>query len=68
MTLLAWLGIFCMSGAYSLIYAYGAELMPTCARSYGMGVADFVGAAGSVGGIYLSGLLVRTWNYYAIHK
>lgn len=55
---LAWIGIFSIGGAYALIFVFGAEVMPTSVRSTGLSLASLFGKAGSVGGLYVAGLLV----------
>jgi len=55
---LALFGKLLIGGAYSLVYLYATELMPTLLRTYGLGTASMVGRIGSILAPYVVDLLV----------
>jgi MFS family permease len=55
---LALFGKLVIGGAYSLVYLYATEVMPTLLRTYGLGTASMVGRLGSIAAPYVVDLLV----------
>ncbi|OXA57254.1 Organic cation transporter protein [Folsomia candida] len=62
--ILALFGKLVIGGAYSLVYLYATELMPTLLRTYGLGTASMVGRIGSIMAPYVVDLLGKENNTY----
>ena len=55
---LAMLGKLCIASAYQVIYLYGAELIPTEMRLFGLGTCNVMARFGSISCPYITDLLV----------
>lgn len=62
---MAFTGKFFISGSFSVIYTYTAELFPTTVRTIGLGLGSLGGGLGGVIAPYILSLQVMLNNFFS---